>query len=222
LSSILVFVVFSILSFTSWAQTELTLPTDAYHNEDEIFYSHRGDGPFESALAMSIRYEPFKNLRQQLNKALEKDLDYFRGWNVEGEAHITVVTPGEFDNVLKPKMSMKEIEAIADRYEIQKAKISILGVGSGKAFIDGKNEETYFVIVDSYDLRLIRQMIFYEFTRRGGDRSAFDPTWFFPHITVGFTKRDLHETDGILKNLKYSFDKRFKLKIISSQNRADQ
>jgi hypothetical protein len=39
---------------------------------------------------------------------------------------------------------------------------------------------------------------------------------------VGFTKRDLHETDGILKNLKYSFDKRFKLKIISSQNRADQ
>ena len=218
MKSILFFVLLSSLSFTTWAQTELTLPTDVYHNEDEVFYSHIGDGPFDSSLAMSIRYEPIKNLRIQLNKSLEKDLDYFKGWNVEGEAHITVVTPTEYYRVLKTKLSMKEIEAIADRYDIQKAKISILGMGSGKALIDGKNEETYFVIVDSYDLRLIRQMIFYEFTRRGGDRSAFDPTWFFPHITVGFTKRDLHESDNIIKNLRSSFDNRFRLKLRSSEN----
>lgn len=162
---------------------------------------------------MNVRYEPIKNLRQQLNKALGKELDFFKLWNENGEAHITVVTPIEFYQVLKSKLTMKEIEAIADRYDIQSSKINILGVGSGKVNLDGKVEDTYFVIVDSADLRLIRQMIFYEFTRRGGDRSAFDPTWFFPHITIGYTKRDLHEADGVLKNLKYSFDKKFKLTI---------
>jgi hypothetical protein len=193
------------------AQTELTIPTAIYQNQEEIFYYH------DNSLAMNITYAPIKNLRQKLNQALGKDLDYFKTWNENGEAHITVVTPDEYFNVLKSKLTMREIEAIAERYEIQSSKINVLGIGSGKVSLDGKDEETFFVIVDSADLRLIRQMIFYEFTRRGGDRSAFDPTWFFPHITIGYTKRDLHEADGIIKNLKYSFDKRFRLKIISSE-----
>lgn len=193
------------------AQTELTLPTAIYQNQEEVFYSH------DNAMVMNITYTPIKKLRQKLNQALGKDLDYFKDWNENGEAHISVVTPDEYFNVLKSKLSMREIEAIAERYEIQSSKINALGIGSGKVSLDGKDEETFFVIVDSADLRLIRQMIFYEFTRRGGDRSAFDPTWFFPHITIGYTKRDLHEADGIIKNLKYSFDKRFRLKIISSE-----
>jgi 2'-5' RNA ligase len=193
------------------AQTELTIPTAIYQNQEEIFYYH------DNAMVMNITYAPIKNLRQKLNQALGKDLDYFKTWNENGEAHITLVTPDEYFNVLKSKLSMREIEAIAERYEIQSSKINVLGIGSGKVSLDGKDEETFFVIVDSADLRLIRQMIFYEFTRRGGDRSAFDPTWFFPHITIGYTKRDLHEADGIIKNLKYSFDKRFRLKIISSE-----
>jgi hypothetical protein len=194
------------------AQTELTIPTAIYQNQEEIFYYH------DTTLVMNITYAPIKNLRQKLNQALGKDLDYFKTWNENGEAHITVVTPNEYFNVLKSKLSMREIEAIAERYEIQSSKINVLGIGSGKVSLDGKDEETFFVIVDSADLRLIRQMIFYEFTRRGGDRSAFDPSWFFPHITIGYTKRDLNEADGIIKNLKYSFDKRFRLKIISSKN----
>ncbi len=199
------------------AQTELTLPTDIYHNEEQIFYSHSGDGAFDNALAMNIHYGPIQNLRQQMNKALGKELNYFKTWNENGEAHITVVTPVEYFDVLKSKLNMKEIDGIAERYDIQSSRLTILGIGSAKVTIDAKNEETFFVIVDSADLRLIRQMIFYEFTRRGGDRSAFDPTWFFPHITIGYTKRDLHEADGVKKNLKYSFDKRFKLKILSSK-----
>lgn len=204
------------------AQSELILPTDIYHNEEEIFYSHSGDGVFDNALAMNIQYGPIQNLRQQLNKTLGKELNYFKDWNENGEAHITVVTPVEYFNVLKSKLNMKEIDAIADRYDIQSSRLNILGIGSAKVTIENRDEEAFFVIVDSANLRLIRQMIFYEFTRRGGDISAFDPTWFFPHITIGYTKRDLHEADGVKKNLKYSFDKRFKLKILSSKKRTHQ
>jgi len=203
-----------LVSFSSFAQTvNLNLATDVYYNDEEVFHSHQGTGAFESTLAMSVKYLPVKNVKAQLETFLGKKLDFFKLWNPEGEAHVTVVTPVEYFDVLKSKLTMTEIEAIADRYDIQKARLMILGLGSAKAWVDGKEEETFFLIVDSYELRNIRQMIFYEFTRRGGDRSAFDPAWFFPHITIGFTKRDLHESDGVKKNLKYSLDKRLNLKI---------
>lgn len=192
---------------------DLNLTTGIYHNNQELFHSHQGEGPFDSALAMSIQHAPVANLRLQIESHINKKLDYFKGWNPEGEAHVTVVTPGEYFEVLKSKLTMSEIEAIADKYDIQESRLMIQGLGSAKILIDGKEEETFFLIVDSAELRNIRQQIFYEFTRRGGDRSAFDPSWFFPHITIGYTKRDLHEADGIKKNLKYSLDKRFTLRF---------
>lgn len=185
---------------------ELKLSTDIYHQAEEVFHSR------DIALAMNITYVPIKDLRSQLEGLLGIKLDYFKGWDPAGEAHITVITPPEFE-ILKTKFSMKELEAIADRYDIQRSRLMILGLGSAQKKLDGKDESSYFVIVDSYELRMIRQMIYYEFIRRKGDRSAFDPTWFFPHITIGYTKRDLHESDGVLKNLKFSLDKRFQLKI---------
>jgi hypothetical protein len=109
---------------------------------------------------------------------------------------------------------MKRIEAIADQYDIQEARLSILGIGSAKGIVNGKQAETFFLIVDSAQLRNIRQQIFYAFVREGGDRGSFDPTWFFPHITIGYLETDLHESNGILKNLKHTLDKRFALKII--------
>lgn len=207
----LIVLCYSLIGFSQ--TTELKLTTDIYHNNEEIFHSHQGEGPWDSALAMSTIYNPIRDLRAQIETALDIKLDYFKAWNPNGEAHITVVTPFEFHKVLKYKLTMKEIDGIADKYEIQNSRLSILGLGSAKATIDGKQEKTFFLILDSYSLRNIRQQIFYEFTRRGGDRAAFDPTWFFPHITIGYTKRDLHESDGVLKNLKYSQDKRFSLKI---------
>ena len=192
---------------------ELKISTDIYHNQDELFLTH------DIALAMNVQYGPIKSLRTQLESALGTKLDYFKGWNPEGEAHVTVITPPEFE-ILKSKLSMKEINAIADRYDIQMARLMIQGLGSAKISINGKEETTYFLIVDSYELRTIRQMIFYEFTRRHGDRKAFDPSWFFPHITIGYTKRDLHESDGVIKNLKFSLDERFTLKTILNARRT--
>ena len=83
------------------------------------------------------------------------------------------------------------------------------GFGNSISSIDNKVEETFFLIVESKNLRIIREEIYKRFVSKGGNQKDFDPHWFFPHITIGFTKRDLHESDGILKNLKHSYDNRF-------------
>ena len=147
---------YSLIGFSQ--TTELKLTTDIYHNNEELFHSHQGEGPWDSTLAMSIGYANIKSL--------------------------------------------------------QEARLSILGIGSAKGIVNGKEAETFFVIVDSAQLRNIRQQIFYAFTRAGGDRGSFDPTWFFPHITIGYIETDLHESNGVLKNLKHSLDKRFPFKTV--------
>lgn len=50
-----------------------------------------------------------------------------------------------------------------------------------------------------------------DYVAKGGDPGDWDPTWFFPHITLGFTHADLHEHQGVLKNIKHSWDRRFRL-----------
>jgi 2'-5' RNA ligase len=196
-----------LISNIALSQTkEVKISTDIYFNQDEPFLTH------ENALAMNIKPGPIKSLRSQIESSLGIKLDYFKGWNAEGEAHVTVITPPEFE-ILKSKLTMRELNAIAERYDIQLSRLMILGLGRARTKVEGKEESAHFLIVDSYDLRTIRQMIFYEFTRRGGERSAFDPSWFFPHITIGYTKRDLHESDGVIKNLKFALDNSFKLII---------
>ena len=105
---------------------------------------------------------------------------------------------------------MERISQIADEeMNIQSADIKVIGIGSGNKLIEGTLEETFFVIVDSLKLRRIRHRIYDEFVANGGSPAAFDPTWFFPHITIGFTKRDLFEGDGVIKNTRHSWDQRF-------------
>lgn len=188
---------------------EVFVTTEIYQNFDQRFYTYSGDGKYDSFLAMNIKYAPIKNLRSQIESALNLKLDYLKLLKPEGEAHITVITPIEFYDVLKNKLTIEDINKIARRYNIQSSKISIPQIGSAKKTVNGKETETFFIIADSDNLRHIRWQVYYEFVRRGGNKNAFDPAWFFPHITIGYIGRDLHESDGVLKNLKHSYDSRF-------------
>jgi len=38
------------------------------------------------------------------------------------------------------------------------------------------------------------------FISKGGEPVKFLPAKYFPHITLGFTKRDLHESDDVKKD----------------------
>ncbi len=176
------------------------------------FISHTGPGPFDNALALNIPYGPIEAMRLPIERVIERPLDYLKIWDPRGEAHVTIITPPEFSNVLSKHLTMKDIESVAIEYKIQSADLIVLGVGSGKKEIDGVIEETFFVVVDSRKIRRIRHEIWKLFVKKGGDPAAWDPTWFFPHITIGYTKQDLHEPD-VMKNIKGSWDRRFKLVI---------
>ncbi|MNT17240.1 hypothetical protein D3C72_1523800 [compost metagenome] len=128
-----------------------------------------------------------------------------------------MINPIEYHRVLtgghpeKPTISIERIGAIAREMNIQSADLKIRGLGRGQATLDGKREETYFLVVDSQKLKAIRARIHREFVANGGDPKAWDPTNFAPHITIGYTLRDLHESDGVIKDMAHTADKRFKL-----------
>lgn len=190
--------------------TEINLPRSIKSN-DLPFISHTGAGPYDNTLALNVPYEPIKSLRPIIEKVVGRKLDYLKSWDPHGEAHVTTVTPPEFSNILSKHITMSEIEDIALKNTIQKSDLFVLGIGSGKKEIAGNVEETFFIIVDSQRLRLIRNKIWELFVAKGGDPKAWDPTWFFPHITIGYTKQDIHEPD-VYKNIRGSLDSRFVLR----------
>jgi 2'-5' RNA ligase len=178
------------------------------------FIGHSGPGQWDSALAMNLPYEPAMNARLDIAVLLGQKLDYFKGWNPRGEAHITVITPGEYWDALRQKLTMAEINAIALDLCIQSSDVRPLGIGSGRAVLNGKMEETFFFISESQNLLRIRREIARRFEEKGGRQGLFDPEKFYPHITIGYTLRDLHIQDGVIKDIAHSMDGRMELRIL--------
>jgi len=201
--------------FFGSARTKLFLDIQILKNSNLDFLEHIGpaNDPFGSAMAMNVQYSPVVELRQQIQESLklDKPLNFLKAWDPNGEAHVTTITPVEYFKKLKDFVHITRINQIAKDFDIQSSDLSILGLGSGRLVIDGKTEETYFIIVKSENLLKIRRAIYREFVKAGGQPDSWNPEDFYPHITVGYTLRDLHESDGILKDLEHSMDNRFKI-----------
>lgn len=166
------------------------LSRGVFDNGRLSFIKHEGTGAFDSYLSMEINYAPVKALFEEIVKYERRPL------KTRGEAHITVVTPVEYFEVLKKKVSIQEINDIALKSQIQNSRFSVLCLGKGSL----KNEEAFFIVVKSEDLVGIRNKIQRLFEARGGRVGAFKAEHFFSHITIGFTSRDLHEADGVIKD----------------------
>ncbi|MBO9667026.1 MAG: hypothetical protein J7501_09455 [Bdellovibrio sp.] len=169
------------------------------HYTDEVFVqvpfvSHDENAPFKSYLAMNFSYPGFQALLKE-TEAREKVTLKNRG-----EAHITVITPPEFDKVLSKKISIQEINAIAAKMNLQGSHFHPLCVGKGKAKIKDQEQSTYFVVMDSENLFKIRKAIQELYISHGGKASDFNPDLFYPHVTLGYTDRDLHYEDGVVKD----------------------
>lgn len=158
------------------------------------FISHSAKRPMGSYLAMNLSYSPYNQLLEEVQKAEDLILKN------RGEAHITVISPVEFDKVLKKHLSIKEIEKIALDAKIQNALFNPVCVGRGQKEISDKLEKTYYVVVDSPELLEIRKAVQTAYVKKGGSAQDFMPETFYPHITLGFTSRDLHLEDGVIKN----------------------
>lgn len=172
----------------------LTLSSSIYQNSELPFISHQKDGRFGSYLTMNINLSPMLSLLNQLESTVGIEL------KSRGEAHITVITPIEFYDVLRKFISIEEIDQIALRQQIQSTPFDVVCLGRGSARMKGSIESTYFVVIESAQILALRTDIYNLFVSRGGNPSAFSPQHYFPHITLGFTKRDLHEADGVIKD----------------------
>ena len=194
-----IYIAFSLLfinTVSAIQQTDFTLSNKVLQNSDLEFKAHSGQGRFSNYLAMNIKFQPVKDLLTQLRNHKNIEL------KSRGEAHITVITPIEFNDILKKKnVTMKQIDSIANKHKIQNTQFQILCLGSGSLFIDRKSEKTYFIVVRSNELIKIRKEIQSIYISNGGKAKDFRPMHFYPHITIGFTERDLHESDGVIKNV---------------------
>lgn len=115
------------------------------------------------------------------------------------DSHITVITPPEYQTILKPYLSPQAIDNIALSAHIQRSHFKVICIGRGDANENNKLLQTYFLVVESPDLINIRKKIFDAYVKNGGDPSRFDPQNFLPHITLAFTDHDLFESDGVYK-----------------------
>lgn len=161
------------------------------------FIPHSGVGEWDNYLTMNLPFEPVADLFKQLLVKKATQL------TSRGEAHITILTPVEYWNILKPVgITMDEINELAIKAKIQNLRFKPLCMGRGSALVDGEVEKTFYIVVESADALRMRKALKKLYVSRGGDEKKFDPTSFYPHITVGFTKRDLHASDKVIKNKK--------------------
>lgn len=189
-----------LISFQSVAGlAEFKLSKKVYDNFSLPFISHQGNGPFDNYLSLEIQFEPMAELFKQLLVLKRIQLTN------RGESHITVVSPVEFNEILKAKITMNEIDGIAKTARIQSSNFEAVCVGKGAFEIDKKLEQTFYVVVRSPALVKIREEVQKLFIKKGGDATLFKPGQFYPHITLGFTKRDLHESDGVTKDERSCF-----------------
>ncbi|OFZ18418.1 MAG: hypothetical protein A2X94_15130 [Bdellovibrionales bacterium GWB1_55_8] len=200
-------------SLNAFANEKICLPLEPnfWNNSGLPFIAFKGEGRFGAGIGMNVQYAPIRNLRGALEAKLGKRLMYFRGWNPGGEAHVTVITPLEYFDILKSHVSMEEIAKIARAHRIQTSDLRVQGVGSGRALINDSSEETYFLLIESRNIRRFRKAVHTAFVAKGGNPSAWNPDHYFPHVTIGFTQRDLHESDGVLKDARNSLDRRFRI-----------
>jgi 2'-5' RNA ligase len=133
--------------------------------------------------------EVFETLRAQAGQELIS----------RGDAHVTVLTPPEF-NSFKGSVTMADINRLAQQMGIQKSDLKPVCLGHGRANVDGKEEHVYFIVVKSENLLKIRAAIAAMVAKHGGETDGFRPEVFFPHITIGFTKMDLHAEQGVIKD----------------------
>ena len=116
-----------------------------------------------------------------------------------GEAHITILTPAEWLQITK-RVPAKLIVELAHLNRLQDIPFQAVCVGRGVKTEDQKTLSTYFLVVDAPKLIELRRSIQSVYITRGGSTTDFDPNDFQPHITSGFTVRDLHSQDGVVKN----------------------
>jgi hypothetical protein len=144
-------------------------------------------GAFEDqggALVLRLPYAPVQPVFSDLTTTIHNPR-----LKTRGEAHLTVLTPAE---VQSTGLAMAQLVAIADAApEIDDLTLACLGVG----IPDGKPSlQTFYLVAHSAKVVAVRSAI------AAKAHGALDATHYFPHVTVGFTSRDLFPESDHIQN----------------------
>lgn len=162
-----------------------------FHKVDFIEHVNPNQ-PMQNYLSLNIAFSEVARIRQKLEARLGQTLKN------RGEAHITVITPVEFiKSQAMQKVGMKAVHNKALQYEIQNINYKPVCVGRGqkKDEKSGQTQQTFFIVVQSPELFELRKKIKEEL-----QLNDFSLENFYPHITLGFTHRDLHFEEGVVKD----------------------
>lgn len=138
-------------------------------------------------LGQDLDYPPFEQLRRQFEAQQEVRL------KTRGEAHVTLISPPEM-KVLRRSMTAVAMTVLAHEMDIENNPFDVICLGKGVK----DQMATYFIVVRSPRWLEFRR----EVAKRAGYPRDFAPEDFHPHITLGFTDRDLFIQDGVVKNEK--------------------
>lgn len=178
--------------------TKSAISAEFLHASAVPFQPHAAAG-FGSYLAMDLNVTFLNPLIAELNATSSLSL------KSRGEAHITVISPPEFNFGLKTVMTMDEINQIALELGIQNSKfrVACLARQSQMDLKLSKRYAVYNLIVDSPALFAIRNMIQEKYLEKGGDPSNFDSERFYPHITLAFEEHgDWFPEDQVFKTMR--------------------
>ncbi|MFN3454408.1 MAG: hypothetical protein ACK41T_05555 [Pseudobdellovibrio sp.] len=140
-----------------------------------------------SYLSLDLDYSFYKKTVEQLNTHLKTSLKN------RGEAHITVITPPEF-KIITEKISSDSLKQ--EWVNWKNKNFENICIGSGSIKTKGKTISTYYVVTKAESLFNFRQYLKSKYKL-----DHFNAELFFPHITLGFTDRDLHYEDGVQKDI---------------------
>lgn len=158
------------------------------------FIRHDSQNHYGTYLARNLPHSPFSALKTSVMR------QYSLALFDRGESHITVITPPEYER-LSQHINIDEINALAEK-SIQNTMFMPLCLGMVVKDLEGEEESTAFIVVRADGLVELRRAIAKRFYDHGGNQEDFDPEYYFPHITLGYTKRDLHAEDGAVKDVR--------------------
>lgn len=143
-------------------------------------------------ISYELEFKPYEKMRKALEKNLKHPLKN------RGEAHITIISPPEFDKITQ-KMDIEKVQALTEEFLKSMPEFKVVCVGSGSVKVKNRTEKTYYAVVESPALLEFRQKLE---KLTGLSKDIFNADIYYPHITLGYTSTDLHVEDGVVKDQK--------------------
>ncbi len=179
---------------TETSSTPATQPSSALRINPEVLATHKLDWTAKSNyVEMKVPYEPIAQLKLEVEKREGVTLQS------RGEAHVTVLTPPEM-TALRTRLSLEQINGFMEKSNLQKIPIQLNCLGRSQIKQGERRLTTYYVVIQAPGLLKVREKLRQQFVAAGGDRQAFVVERIHPHITVGYTERDLYPDDGVIKD----------------------